>query len=169
MKIRVIRVPITPVLLVLGLAQIAIFETRRTRENPQTNFPELKIELPPGHFSKKYLAHGVVQYSSDSLLIYVKPIRGFFSSEHTPLICWEGSGYRFSESGEQILADGRRIYTGILKNDAGETLQTSWWYTNGTTETVSQLRWRWLDLTGAEPFFLVNFTRNNANFRVGEK
>jgi exosortase N len=142
-------------LLCIGLFWIAISETKRTIFTPQTEYPHLDLNLPLGVFKENKLAHGVVQYASDTVLIYVKPIRGFYSSEHTPLICWEGSGYKFSATNEKTLPNGQKYYAGLLKKDQ-ETLHTAWWYSNGITQTTSQWKWRWLDLQGERSFFLVN-------------
>jgi exosortase N len=46
-------------------------------------------------FVPRKIAGGVLRMYDGELLVYIKPIPEFFSSEHTPLICWIGSGYQF--------------------------------------------------------------------------
>jgi exosortase N len=99
---------------------------------------------------------GVTKMTNEEMLVYVKPIPEFFSAEHTPLICWKGSGYKF-EGITEIDVRGRRIYTGKLIRE-GESLYTAWWYDNGETSTISQLKWRMQMLMGRPDFCLVNVT-----------
>src|SRR5437899_2661838 len=76
---------------------------------------------------------GVTKMVNDAILIYVKPIPEFFSGEHTPLICWKGSGYTFKNVGKSEVG-GKEIYYGQLVKK-NETLYTAWWYDNGTVQT----------------------------------
>lgn len=112
--------------------------------------------LPTG-CTGEVLGDGVVKYAQDSLLIYVKPIRGFYSTEHTPLICWQGSGYHFGKVWEQKTGSGI-FYAGTLEKEGSPPLYTAWWFDNGREQTISQTRWRWLDIRGAPGFCLVNVT-----------
>ena len=109
---------------------------------------------------KESLKGGIVKYTNDSLLIYVKPIRGWYDTEHTPLICWQGSGYEFGQVQEQIIGS-TTIYTGILEKKGAPKFHTAWWFDNGKERTVSQAQWRWLDAGGAPGFSLVNVTASD--------
>jgi hypothetical protein len=111
----------------------------------------------PEHCSRETLKDGVVKYRSDGLLIYVKPIQGWYDTEHTPLICWQGSGYEFGQIREQIIGK-TTLYTGILEQKGVTPLYTAWWFDNGQEQTISQARWRWLDAGGATGFSLLNVT-----------
>jgi exosortase N len=102
------------------------------------------------------LAGGITKFYDGELLIYVKPIAEFFTAEHTPLICWKGSGYKFKAI-NKTSSGNHEFYTGILDKD-GEQLYTAWWYSDGTIETVDQLRWRMRMLKGDGKFCLVNVT-----------
>jgi hypothetical protein len=86
----------------------------------------------------------------------VKTIPEFFTGEHTPLMCWKGSGYEFSGVTTMAVA-GVRVYKGILVKD-DSTLYTAWWYSNGPVKTVSQFDWRMRMLKGESKFCLVNVT-----------
>lgn len=99
---------------------------------------------------------GITKMESEELLVYVKPIPEFFTSEHTPLICWKGSGYEFKKVRKEKIAH-RELYRGVLMKEK-DLLYTAWWYTNGNTHTVDQLNWRSKMLFGEPRFCLVNVT-----------
>jgi hypothetical protein len=46
-------------------------------------------------YSLSYPAQGIVKLDKPGSLIYVKYIRGFYDTEHNPMICWTGGGYQF--------------------------------------------------------------------------
>lgn len=111
------------------------------------------------HFSKgkpERLKDGVTKISTDDLLIYVKTIPEFFTGEHTPLMCWKGSGYEFSGVATTTV-EGITLYKATLVN-GGKSLHTAWWYSNGQVETISQLDWRMRMLKGEPRFCLINVT-----------
>jgi len=116
--------------------------------------PPAKMELPG--FTATALKDGVTKFENDEALVYVKPIPEFFSSEHTPLFCWRGSGYVFRTIAVDKVGHAD-IYRGVLAR-GGSTLYTAWWYSNGTTHTISQAKWRWQMLQGHRRFCLVNVT-----------
>lgn len=102
---------------------------------------------------------GITKMFNDEVLIYIKPIPEFFSGEHTPLMCWEGSGYRFKKIRKRNIGN-REIYCGtICKGE--ELLHTAWWYTDGKTSTIDQLTWRTAMLRGDSRFNIVNVTAKN--------
>lgn len=102
---------------------------------------------------------GVTKIMSNDLLIYIKPIPTFFSGEHTPLICWKGSGYQFKSIRKERIA-GREIFCGVLQK-GNESLHTAWWYTNGNINTIDQLTWRTAMMKTQKRFCLVNVTAKN--------
>lgn len=129
--------------------------------NHAGQWPEPHLPIDTAGMTRTAQQHGVVQYFGNDLLIYLKPIQGFYSSEHSPLICWEGSGFSLQESGETTLQNGRQVYKGVLMNENGERLYTSWWYENGLHATTSQWEWRKRDAFGELTFFLVNVTASD--------
>lgn len=139
------------ILLAFGLLWVTAFHQKSASK---TDWPSLPFDQP-GH-QMTILAEGVAKYDDGKTLVYVKPIRGFFAAEHTPLICWRGSGFEVAEARIEVVG-GREIFTGILKKDAIR-LPTAWWYSNGQVETISQAEWRRRDLLGEPPFFLINIT-----------
>lgn len=102
------------------------------------------------------LDNGITQFRSDKALIYSKKIPTFYSAEHSPYICWKGSGYTFTSVEEKTVA-GALIYYGTLQKGK-EQLQTAWWFSNKKHNTIGQLDWRWRVLCGKPNFQLINVT-----------
>ena len=116
---------------------------------------EQQVTQLPG-FDMEKLQQGVTKYSNEEMLVYLKPVQAFYSTEHHPLICWEGSGYKFRHVQQrQIGAD--TVYVGELQKGA-DTLYTAWWMDNGQHQTINQWDWRLRMLKGEEKFKLVNVT-----------
>jgi len=101
----------------------------------------------------------VVKYSDDEHLIYVKPMKAFYSSEHNPLFCWTGSGYLMKEFEERKFKD-HLIYFGKMYKDKNE-IYTAWYYTDGNKITNSQWQWRWNALNEKKKYFLINISANS--------
>lgn len=154
----------------LALSAIVVWilatQTRRTLHEKEIVDNPLLLNLDTTVYAVRHSEHSITQYYGDSLLIYTKPIVNAFGAEHTPMICWQGSGFDF-ESGDQArLPTGEAYYTGVLikkgeKGGAPEKLYTAWWYDNGGVATVSQWRWRQVALRDARPFSLVNVTASD--------
>jgi len=129
------------------------------RVNKIRNHPVVahaRVSLPG--FITTEIGDGVTQMTNDVMLVYVKPIPEFFTGEHTPLLCWKGSGYVFKSIRKKWIY-GQEIYFGQLVK-ANEKLYTAWWYSNGQVQTISQLDWRMRMLKGEAKFCLVNVTTN---------
>ncbi len=110
-------------------------------------------------FQSINLNDGITKMTNDQVLIYVKPIPEFFTSEHTPLLCWQGSGYHF-ESIRTIKVHDQEIYMGHLVNQKS-LLFTAWWYSNGKVQTIDQFDWRFRMIKGEDGFSLLNVTSDN--------
>ena len=98
----------------------------------------------------------VVKLENNSSLIYLKAIPDYFNPDHNPMICWTGSGYNLERIQEEKI-EGRELYTAVLRKEK-EELYTAWWYSNGTTHTISQASLRWELLSGGKQFTLINVT-----------
>lgn len=107
-------------------------------------------------YQRKILSSGFVQLTAPGVLIYLKPQPDWFSADHSPTACWRGSGYELRRVRETVL-NGHPAYVGELRR-RGNMLYTAWWFTNGTTTTVSQLTMRTQMLRGEPGFVLVNVT-----------
>ncbi|MFT3675916.1 MAG: exosortase N [Chitinophagaceae bacterium] len=101
-------------------------------------------------------APGIWKYFNGSTLVYVKSVRGFFDTDHQPMLCWKGSGYVFSHVQAAALGDNR-VYMAELKKE-NNCLYSAWWYSNGKRSTLSQWNWRSEMLKGSAPYYLVNVT-----------
>ena len=99
-------------------------------------------------------APGIVKLDKPGSLIYVKFIRGFYDTEHNPMLCWTGVGYRFSDVVIEKIAN-QNVFTGVIVN-GNDKLYSAWWYDNGDKSTTSQLEWRWDLMRGANHYVLVN-------------
>ncbi|MGX5857896.1 exosortase N [Dyadobacter jiangsuensis] len=128
--------------------------------------PVMNIRSPKGAqavaregYVMQQLQTGVTQFRNDHALVYMKPIPAFYSSEHSPLTCWTGSGYHLSRISKKQVA-GRVVYVGSLKKGNDELL-TAWWLSDGRYATISQLDWRWKSLSENSDFQLINVTAND--------
>lgn len=101
-------------------------------------------------------APGILKVQNTQALIYIKYIRGFYDTDHNPMICWKGSGYIFEQIQKEKISK-QEIYTGLLINGE-EKLYSAWWYDNGRSASISQFEWRWDMLKGAESYAVVNVT-----------
>lgn len=98
----------------------------------------------------------IVKLQNNHSLVYIKYIPGFYSADHHPMICWEGSGYLFRQVQPQTIGK-QQVYTALLQNGKDQ-LYTAWWYDNGSRRTIDQLSWRSQMLSGARPYSVVNVT-----------
>ena len=100
---------------------------------------------------------GVTAYRLDDALVYVKPVRSFYVAEHSPAVCWRGSGYRFRAVERRAVGEAGEVFAGVLERD-GQRLFTAWWMSDGRRATLDQVTWR-LDMAGGGPAYaLVNVT-----------
>lgn len=127
------------------------------QQRTQSGFAHATVHAP-GYVITE-IDDGVTKLVNEEALIYIKPIPEFFSGEHTPLLCWKGSGYSFSKiQKEHVL--GHEIYMGQLVKD-DQVLYTAWWYDNASVQTIDQFDWRLRMLRGEKNFALVNITSHD--------
>jgi hypothetical protein len=145
---------------------MALTQTARTAQPLPDQWVTLTPPFDTTGLQRQVHEHQVVSYYGRDVLVYLKPIGRFYAAEHSPLVCWAGSGFALTESGE----DPGGFYLGKLQKEAPdgqrETLYTAWWYDNGAQQTNSQWAWRWAELRGSRPFFLVNVTADNPDTLV---
>ena len=111
-------------------------------------------------FEKSVASTNIIKLENDSVLIDIKPPVGFFGADHSPKICWSGSGYKLKNQKETQL-EQYLIQTSELIDKEDNILYTAWWFDNGTDKTGLQLEWRTKSLNGAAPFRLINVTTAN--------
>jgi len=125
-----------------------------------TNADTYNLKGPIGSKVKGYETSlyepGIIKLNSVNSLVYIKQIRGFYDTDHNPMICWKGSGFTLDHTEKQMIY-GREVFTAwLISGDL--KLYTAWWYTNGKDEITSQLDWRWNMLSKRESYALVNIT-----------
>jgi exosortase N len=135
--------------LVCGVV-LAVFRPNIKLENTQLPLPT------PTFYHHKKLEHGVTQYISPNKLVYLKNIPSFYYTDHSPLLCWRGSGYQLS-SYKEIVVQNQKVFVSTLCSNKSR-LYTAWWFSNGQYRTNSQLDFRWRMLSGAPDFYVVNVT-----------
>lgn len=104
-------------------------------------------------FSITRLPHDVIKAENNEALIYFKKIKAFYSADHTPYICWQGSGYKF----DKIERRGGELgyYKGELVS-GDDRLHTAWWYQSSTGQTMDQWVWRKEMLVKGAEYYVVN-------------
>jgi exosortase N len=157
-NLTLVRVPVrTFPKIVLACMAITVVVTGvhiNSRRSSPHEVAHVSVELPGATVEK--MDEGITKLYNEEILVYLKPIPEFFTSEHTPLLCWKGSGFEF-QSVRKATASGHEIYIGRLEKP-GEVLFTAWWYNNGNITTVEQWDWRVRMLRGEKRFCLVNVT-----------
>ncbi len=123
------------------LASLLIFYQFYNPKKSKTRIhTENNIDFGTSSFQKSNEKLGVTKYWNDKVLIYIKPATNFYSADHSPLVCWKGSGYKIIN--EQIKTIGTvDVYYGKLQQ-GDDLLYTAWWYDSGDDKTTSQFRWR---------------------------
>jgi exosortase N len=107
------------------------------------------------NFTISNLPDGVTQLKNDSTLIYLKNLSHGFTTEHSPMICWKGSGYKFRQI-ERTSVGQTSIYIGILEGD-GDHIHAAWWFeSDDGFATIDQFSWRYRVFTEGAHFRLVN-------------
>ncbi|MCU0376300.1 MAG: exosortase N, partial [Chitinophagaceae bacterium] len=112
------------------------------------------------NFTGKPLKHGVMSFSKPHQLIYLKQVKGFYSTDHNPSICWRGSGYKFTRIRNRKNAT-IQYYSATLEK-SGQALYTAWWYECGNLSTNKQLAWRMHNFLTGQKCRLVNITSDSA-------
>ena len=138
------------VLLILVIGWFNWHRDAFRNEPKDAAFASLEV---PG-MTKVLQENGIARFESDSLLMYLKPPARFWGADHTPAICWRGSGYNFTYIRQEEV-NGHCIYLAKLQKE-DHSLHTAWWYDNGSHRTCSQLDWRFRTAKGQSPFRLVN-------------
>lgn len=117
--------------------------------------PPLPVITVPAGYAAQQIGE-VTKIQQEAVLIYVKPIRSFYATDHHPTICWQGSGFRFKKVQEEVW-DGFAVYTAVLEKGA-QRLYTAWWYDSGRHAGISQWQWRWNALLTGDSYAVHNVT-----------
>lgn len=132
------------------------------RHNEQAIADEVQPRKLPylQSFTYKPLKHGVSSFSKPDQLVYLKQVKGFYSTDHNPSICWRGSGYKFTRIRDRKIG-AIQYYSATLEKE-NQVLHTAWWYECGDLRTNKQLTWRWRNFVTGEKCELINITAGSA-------
>lgn len=134
-----------------------------TKELPSTTFFE---QIDTTGFQKNVVKNEILELRNDSLLVYIKPPSPIYRSTHDPRICWQGSGYRFTNIKIEHWVS-TAIYTATLTQD-NDRLYTAWWFESGEQKTISEWEWRWKSLMNGRAFRLVNVSAESKQILQAE-
>ncbi len=146
----IVRKKIFSVLLFIGF----MYQGFKTNQH-FSNFKILPKYCNISNYKKELAATDVLKFSKENVLIYVKPIPHFYSAEHSPLICWNGSGYHFKRIEKQLIAN-TKVFVGILQKDKEPPFYSCWWFDNGQHKTNSQWNWRTNAIKTNTQYSLIN-------------
>ncbi len=142
------------ILVILLTILFSVFRFSSLGEKELSSIDLSSININTESFNNSIEKHGVLKLTNEKILIYIKPASSFYSADHSPIICWKGSGYQVQQ--EQIinLAEMDVFFSELkLKN---ENLYSTWWYDCGDDKTISQFRWRIQSLLSNKNYRLVN-------------
>ncbi len=126
-------------------------------ENPTKLEVKETIFKNNGQYKTTKLKFGVTKLNNDSILIYEKPLKAFYSAEHSPMICWKGSGFIFEEISTLTINKVDYYYAKLI-NEKKQTLHTAWWFQSKSLRTIDQLEWRSNNFKTKNNFSLINVT-----------
>lgn len=126
----------------------------------------LSLDYFSDSFSSSLEEHNVLKLTNEDYLIYIKPVASFYSADHSPIICWKGSGYNVIK--EQIISTSSiKVYYSELKKD-NDILYSTWWYDSGKDKTISQYNWRFNNLVNGYDYRLINVISDNKDSLISK-
>lgn len=131
---------------------IVAFICIKNSTDSQSSYPLASVK----GYEQTLLPKGIKQLKNARSLVYLKSIPTFYSVEHSPYVCWQGSGYEFGAISE-IQVQGKRVYKAKMTQGTN-CLYTAWWFSDGHLQTNSQLDFRWKMMWDKKHFHLVNVT-----------
>ncbi len=146
--------------LVISLISLfALYQFTDIGSGKKTKPGNLSLDYFSDGFSSSLEEHNVLKLTNENFLIYIKPAASFYSADHSPIICWKGSGYKVTK--EQIISTpNNKVYYSELRKDR-DILYSAWWYDCGTDKTISQYKWRFNDMIKGDDYNLINVISAN--------
>jgi exosortase N len=124
-----------------------------TKNQLKLDASPLAIDLPG--MCRSVGPGGVIKFSNDQALVYIKPPAFILGADHHPYICWQASGYQVTEETlEQV--NGFDVSTFQLDKDGEPPLFSIWWYSNGKQHTSNQIRWRLAPFKSEAAYSVIN-------------
>ncbi|MBT3209273.1 MAG: exosortase N [Bacteroidetes bacterium] len=150
---------ISLVFVLLFLLSLYRFTNLGSKENAKPDI--ISLDYFSKDFSSSIEEHSVLKLTNEYFLIYIKPAASFYSADHSPIICWKGSGYKVIK--EQIISTNKnKVYYSELQKD-NDILYSTWWYDCGNVKTISQYKWRFNNLINGDDYRLINVISDNKN------
>jgi len=147
----------TFVFVLMGLFSLYRFTDLGSKDNNE--YENVKLDYFSEDFSITLEEHNVYKLSNEAFLIYIKPSTSFYSADHSPIICWKGSGYKVIK--EQIFSTSEfKVYYSELRKDK-DILYSTWWYDCGSDKTISQFKWRINNIKNGDKYQLINVISDN--------
>lgn len=148
---------ISVVIVLLVLFSVYRFTSIGSKDKPKQS--DISLNYFSVDFCSSVQQHGVIKLTNDNYLIYIKPAASFYSADHSPIICWKGSGYKMVK--EQIITTKKNkvCYSELQKDN--DILYSTWWYDSGDDKTISQYKWRFNNLSNGDKYHLINVVSNN--------
>lgn len=128
-----------------------------TKEGKHVALDEKYNSINIEGFQKTIVNANIMKFENNDALVYIKPPVGFYGADHSPKICWTGSGYKIKNQ-KEIIVNNVVVQSAELVAKNGDRLFTSWWFDNGEHKTGLQLSWRANSFKGAAPYRLMNVT-----------
>jgi exosortase N len=147
------------IMVLLSLFTLYRFTDIGSKEKIQPEF--VSLHYFSEDFSSSLEDHNVIKLTNEDYLIYVKQAPNFYAADHSPIICWKGSGYEVTK--EQIITTANaKVYFSELKKNQ-DVLYSTWWYDSGNDKTILQHKWRFNNLVNGDRYHLINVVSNNKN------
>jgi len=137
---------------------LAILFSLACWRNVQRPVPQSLAAMPQAidSYQRQPTNNGIGKYTKGKALLYIKPPVAPYHAEHSPLVCWQGSGYQFKAVYKKKV-NGLEVNVAKLAK-GNDSLVTAWWFDNGSTQTGHQFAWRWLAIRSQKDFAMVNLT-----------
>lgn len=149
--------------IVILLASINIANVNKTKFKDISR-STLKIDLKDYKCENQPM--GILKLEKKDILMYIKPAVHFYSAEHSPIICWRGTGYKIEN--ESIIKIGGKDLNFCTLSKGKDLLYSTWWYDSGDDKTNSQFRWRTQNLINQSDYRLVNVISHDKKILIDE-
>jgi len=137
---------------------LLILFAKDPRSEPSSKHP-LPLNIPG--YTSTTLDNGVTKLQNEKSLIYFKPPVSPYRADHNPMICWQGSGYKFKKI-EKYMVGKQEVNLAelVLKKDK---IYTAWWFESTNNKVADQWTWRKISFLNDEDFYLINISCNTRN------
>jgi exosortase N len=149
--------------IVIILATINIANVSKTEFKDVSSSP---LNLDLDSYKCENQSMGIMKLEKEDILMYIKPAVSFYSAEHSPIICWRGTGYEIEN--ESIISVDNMDLNFCTLNKGKDKLYSVWWYDSGDDKTNSQFRWRTQNLFNQSDYRLVNVISHDKKILIDE-